>query len=69
MPIERIKDRAISLRELALHYTSNGFHVIPIHTVRDGRCSCREGAKCGKPGKHPVTSHGVTDATTDRKKI
>lgn len=69
MPIERIKGRAISLRELALYYASEGFHVMPVHTVRDGRCSCREGAKCGKPGKHPVTSCGVKDATTDRKKI
>jgi hypothetical protein len=44
--------------------------VVPLHTVgKDGSCSCVDGAKCSRPGKHPRTLHGVKDATTDRKQI
>lgn len=29
---------------------------------KDGTCSCRQ--ECGSVGKHPLTKHGVLDATT-----
>ena len=35
----------------------------------DGHCSCDAGTNCKHPGKHPRTSNGVKDATTDRKTI
>jgi hypothetical protein len=50
----------------ALHLASLGYHVLPLHTVQDGRCTCRKD-DC-KPGKHPNTDlvpHGSADATTD----
>jgi P4 family phage/plasmid primase-like protien len=53
----------------ALSYAAKGLHIIPIHTVRDGQCTCRKGADCSSPGKHPITARGLKDATTDRKMI
>jgi len=38
--------------------------VLPLHTMHDGRCTCRR--DCGRnAGKHPLTAHGKDDATTD----
>lgn len=59
----------IQLGKQALRYASKGLHVLPVYSVRDGRCSCRKGVECARPGKHPMTSRGVKDATTDRKTI
>jgi hypothetical protein len=55
---------------VALHYAADyGWPVFPLHTVRDGKCSCGN-AKCGRrSGKHPRTAHGLTDATTDPETI
>lgn len=44
---------------------SSGFHILPLHTLRGGVCSCGN-EKCKSPGKHPIASlvpHGVKDAT------
>ena len=54
----------------ALQYAAAGLAVLPLHSLRGaaaGACSCGRPAgdtKC-KPGKHPRTPNGVTDATTD----
>ena len=53
----------------ALRYASNGLAVLPLHTIRGGRCDCSLAAKCDHPGKHPRTPNGVKDASTDRKTI
>lgn len=53
----------------ALAYAELGFRVLPVHTIRNGVCSCRKGKSCKHPGKHPRTKHGVKDATTDPEKI
>ncbi len=42
--------------ESTLKYSSWGWSVIPLHSVKDGKCTCKDGAKCGKPGKHPILS-------------
>ena len=47
----------------ALAYALAGVRVLPLHTSSDGRCSCH--TACPKPGKHPRTEHGLTDASTD----
>lgn len=57
----------LSLLDSALHYTSLGWHVFPVAGIGDGRCSCGRG--CGNPGKHPLTPHGLHDATTDRLQL
>lgn len=46
-------------------YASRGWHVLPLHGVEHGRCTCGR-ADCTSAGKHPRTGRGVKDATTDR---
>jgi putative DNA primase/helicase len=55
------------LKRAALWYAARGWPVIPLHSVRDGRCSC--GRACSSPGKHPRTLHGAKDASTDEAQI
>lgn len=38
--------------EHALKYWTMGWSVIPIHTIKKGKCSCGS-ANCNSPGKHP----------------
>lgn len=50
--------------EWAALYAGSGLPVLPLHSIRDGRCTC--GRDCGRNiGKHPLTTHGKDDATTD----
>ncbi len=49
-------------------YAKKGFPVFPVHSVRDGICTC-DSATCEHPGKHPRTPHGFKDATTDAECI
>lgn len=51
----------------ALEYAERGWHVFPVHSIRDGRCSC--GRVCGRPGKHPRTTNGSKAATLDHGEI
>tara|TARA_R110000824_G_scaffold82382_2_gene206463 strand:- start:3651 stop:5870 length:2220 start_codon:yes stop_codon:yes gene_type:complete len=58
-------DREKELLAAALEYASNGWSVLPLHSVTDDRsCTCGSNA-CKSPGKHPRTSNGVKDATTN----
>lgn len=43
---------------------SNGYSVLPIHSVRNGVCTCGN-PNCNSPGKHPRTRNGVKDASND----
>jgi putative DNA primase/helicase len=57
-------------RKKAAHrYVSSGWSVFPVATIKDGHCSCRDGKKCKRPGKHPLTKSGVKDATKKPEKI
>ena len=56
------------LLDAALSYAAQGWHVFPLHTPHDGKCSCRK-AECEDQGKHPRTTHGHNDATTDEPTI
>lgn len=51
------------VRRTALDYGMAGLGVLPLHSIRQGHCTC--GSTCPSPGKHPITSHGLDDATTD----
>jgi hypothetical protein len=53
----------------ALSYARHGIPVLPVHTPGDDRlCSCgRE--SCDRPGKHPRLRRGLTDASTDPRRI
>jgi hypothetical protein len=65
--------------QAALEYAAQGWPVVPLHRMvfppdprANGHAVCDCGRKPGtdcKPGKHPRTEHGLTDATTDVKVI
>jgi putative DNA primase/helicase len=57
-----------SVAEDALSYAALGWKVFPLHSVRDGTCTCSN-PTCTNPGKHPRTVHGLKDATTDPEQI
>jgi hypothetical protein len=47
-----------------LGYARHGWPMVPVHGAVDGRCTCGD-AGCGSPAKHPLTRHGLSDASTD----
>jgi hypothetical protein len=51
------------VREAALAYAGAGWPVLPAAGLAGGRCSC--GRDCDRVAKHPLTRHGVHDATTE----
>ena len=53
----------------ALAYARHGIPVLPVHSpAADGGCSC-ERSSCDRPGKHPRLRHGLTEASTDPRRI
>jgi len=57
-----------TLVEAALSYAARGLHVFPCAWIEDGACSCRD-PECESPGKHPLTPHGLLDATADPEAV
>ena len=51
----------------ALHYAAGGWLVLPVAGMTDAGCAC--GHDCDSPAKHPLTLHGVHDASTDPIRI
>jgi predicted P-loop ATPase len=62
MAILELPDSASPL-EAAIHYAKHAWFVFPVHSIRNGKCSC--GRECGRPGKHPRTPNGFKDSTID----
>ncbi len=62
------KPGSISILEQAIGYAARGWRVLPLHWVEDESCSCGKDS-CSSVGKHPLTSHGVHDATDDEAQI
>jgi hypothetical protein len=48
---------------MAEAYLAWGWSVFPLWWITDGHCACPRGARCPSPGKHPLTPHGVKDAS------
>ncbi|MCY1078870.1 bifunctional DNA primase/polymerase [Archangium lansingense] len=61
--------QANALLTAALKYAARGWRVFPCWWTENGRCACPSGAACTSPGKHPLTRHGVKDASTDTGQI
>lgn len=55
---------APNLLTAALQYAEHGWRVIPLHSPRESGCSCGK-ADCPSPAKHPRTTHGLKDASSD----
>lgn len=64
-----VLDYSATMLKMALYYASKNVAVLPLHSIDDtGRCTCGR-ADCGSIGKHPLTQHGVKDATRDAEVI
>jgi hypothetical protein len=59
---------ANELLDAALRYAAAGWRVFPVHSLRGGVCTCGE-PSCDNPGKHPLTQHGLHDATNSEAAI
>jgi hypothetical protein len=61
--------RTNELLQAAKNYAQLGLPVFPLHHITDsGKCSCG-GKDCDREGKHPRTSRGLYDASTDEATI
>ncbi len=69
--------RTTSIPEAAVGYAGLGLPVVVLHGIRypsgDAKelaiCSCKEGGRCGSPGKHPRLRRWRESASTDRDKV
>ncbi|RDV04518.1 phage/plasmid primase, P4 family [Undibacter mobilis] len=58
------------LRTVARQYAaSHSLAVVPMHGLVSGRCACHLAEKCPQAGKHPASSNGVKDATSDTELV
>jgi hypothetical protein len=61
----------VNILESALDLARLGLAVLPLHFIRDGRCSCGDPG-CASPGKHPLADlvpHGFKNASTSVRTI
>ena len=64
-------NRQQRILECAEYYTNQGWYVIPLYSIVNGKCTCGN-TGCKSPGKHPhgkLVKHGPKDATTDKDTI
>ena len=40
----------------AEQYARQGWHIFPVHSIREGVCTCDRGNECTSAGKHPIIS-------------
>lgn len=57
-------DRVNSLLGQVRSYTVLDLHVVPIHGMENGQCTCGD-ENCDRPGKHPLLPRGVFSASVD----
>lgn len=66
--VELLAADSVDLAGWACRYAAADLSVLPLHSVRDGRCSCRR-VDCRTPGKHPLTLNGLHDASTEPGRV
>lgn len=54
--------------DTAREFAAHGLPVFPTYWIIDGRCSCQKPG-CKSPGKHPLVSRGIYEATTDERQL
>jgi putative DNA primase/helicase len=69
MTLRNGKNRPKPEKALGFKYVARDWMLLPLHTIRDGHCSCADGPNCAHPGKHPLTPRGVKDATNRKTEI
>ena len=57
-----------SLLNAAIKYADAGWHIFPVHCMKDGLCSCGD-KECTNPGKHPRIKNGSIGASNDKATI
>jgi hypothetical protein len=68
-PIEKQLPTDNPILTAAIAHARKGRAVLPLHwPLHDGKCSCKD-STCNKEGKHPLTRHGLKDASTDPETI
>lgn len=69
MTAQRVDDEPTrSLADAAAYYARKGWAVFPLHSPRNGACSCGR-PDCSSPAKHPRTANGLKNATDDADQI
>jgi Bifunctional DNA primase/polymerase, N-terminal len=64
-----VKLEDVSCLHAALAFARRGLKVLPLHwPADDGKCSCAR-QDCTSPAKHPLTTHGLHDASADEDLI
>ncbi len=59
-----------SLLDASLARAREGALILPLWwTDKEGTCQCPKGPACRSPGKHPLTKHGLDDATNEPETI
>src|SRR5262245_53496866 len=64
----QILDDRAALVNAALDCARRGWRVLPVHTIRDGCCTCNDPA-CKSPAKHPRLSNWPALASTSPETI
>jgi hypothetical protein len=57
-----------TIYEAAKAYAALGWHLFPLHTIVDGKCSCGI-LNCSDAGKHPRLARGLKEASNDPERI
>jgi putative DNA primase/helicase len=66
MTVKEKKEMLQAALELACNH---GWAVVPLHAVRDGKCTCRLEGKCDSKGKHPRLKEWGDKASTSEQAI
>ncbi len=64
----RDNDAVPNKLDTALTFAEQGNSVFPAYGINGGRCACGD-THCRNPGKHPMTPHGLSNATDDLEMI